>query len=397
MRNQALEPGTARQRLGPLLFLAGIFFVAFVGRVSLSPLLPNIESDLSLSHAQAGGLFLAMALGYFAAIFGAGLVSQRLTYWGTILLSSLAAGAVLMAALLVSGRWSLNLLCLALGLAAGLYLPSGMAALTSFVRPSDWGKAVAVHELAPNGAMMAAPLVAELLLDGLSWRGVMFLIGAVSLTLGLLYSRWGRGGEIPGHPPNLAALGELLKIPSVWLMILFFSMAIGASLGIYTMLPLYLVSEKGVDQAWANLLVGLSRAPGIAMAFVAGWAHDRFGPRATLVSVFLVTGVSTLVLGLGSGGWLVAAIFTQPTVAVCFFPVGFAALSGAVPPHLRGVAVSLCTPLAFILGGGVLPTFVGWMGEHQGFGLGITICGLIFLSGSALTLLLRPGAPQATD
>lgn len=58
---------------------------------------------------------------------------------------------------LAQGLYSLGAVCLGLGLAAGLYLPSGVAALTSFVRPRDWGKAVAMHEIAPNGGMVLAP------------------------------------------------------------------------------------------------------------------------------------------------------------------------------------------------------------------------------------------------
>ncbi|MCB2225659.1 MAG: MFS transporter [Desulfarculaceae bacterium] len=395
MRHQALEPGPMRRRLGPLVFLAGIFFLNFVGRVCLAPLLPNLEQDLSLSHAQAGSLFLSMSMGYFIAVFCSGLVSQRLTHRGTILLSALTVGLVLLCAPLAHGRWTLSLMCLVLGLSAGLYLPSGVAALTSFVRPEDWGKAVAVHELAPSGGMVAAPFIAELLLGPLSWQGIMALIGAGSLALGLAYAVWGRGGETPGHPPNPAALTTLLKLPAMWLMILFFAMGVGASLGVYTMMPLYLVVEKGFDQGHANLLVGFSRLPGLGLAFVAGWAHDRFGPRASLVMVFTATGLATLGTGLGSGGWLVAALFIMPTVAVCFFPVGFAALSQVAPPHLRGVAVSLATPLAFMVGAGVVPTFIGWMGEHVSFGAGITICGLCLLAGAFLAPLLPRRSSQA--
>ena len=397
MRHQALQPGTMRRRIVPLLFLASIFYIIFVGRVTLAPMLPKVEVDLGLNHAQAGGLFLAMAVGYIIAIFASGLVSQRITHWGTILSSALLGGLVLLAApFLATGLFSLSLVCLSIGLAAGLYLPSGVAAITSFVKPSDWGKAIAVHELAPNLAMVSAPLIAELLLDGLTWRGVLALVGGVSLILGLSYARWGRGGEVPGHAPSPAALGALLKLPPIWLMVLFFTIGVGASLGVYTMLPLYLITERGYDPGWANLLVALSRLPGVGMSFVAGWAQDRFGARASLVAVFLATGLATLGLGLSSGGWLVAAVLVQPSVAVCFFPAGFATLSAVAPPHLRGVAVSLCTPLSFILGGGLLPTFIGWMGEHVSFGTGVAVCGVLFLAGSGLALLL-PARPASQD
>lgn len=391
MREQPLSPGAFTQRLGPLGFITGIFLLNFVGRVSLSPLMPDIESGLALNHAQAGLLFLFMSVGYFTTVLLSGVLSQRITHRGVVLVSALSVGTVMCLTPLVQGLWSMAAVCLGLGMAAGLYLPSGVAALTSFVRARDWGKAVAMHEIAPNGGMVLAPLAATLLLDLLSWRGVIVLIGTLSLLLGLAYARWGRGGEEPGTAPSPAAVAELLRLPAVWLMVVFFSLAIGASLGIYTMLPLYLVTEKGFDQTWANLMLSASRVPGLLLAFGAGWAHDRFGARASLVAIFAATGLATLALGL-SGSWLlVVAIFLQPAVAVCFFPVGFAALSLVAPPHLRGVAVSLATPLAFMLGGGALPAFLGWMGEHYSFGMGIAVfAGLIWLGG-ALAFALRPG------
>ncbi|MCB2192527.1 MAG: MFS transporter [Deltaproteobacteria bacterium] len=389
---QPLPPGAFTQRLGPLGFITGIFLLNFMGRVSLAPLMPNIETQLGLNHVQAGMLFLFMSVGYFVAVFSSGMVSQRLTHRRVILISALSVGTMLCLATLAQGLYTLGAVCLGLGLSAGLYLPSGVAALTSFVRSTDWGKAMAMHEMAPNGGMIMAPLIAELLLEGLTWRGVLALIGGASLILGLVYARRGKGGEEPGTAPSPKAVAELLRLPAVWLMVVFFSLAIGASLGIYTMLPLYLVTEKGFDQGWANLMLSASRVPGLVLAFGAGWAHDRFGARASLLTIFSATGLATLVLGMSSDWLLVVAVFVQPAVTVCFFPVGFAALSLVAPAHLRGVAVSVATPLAFMLGAGALPAFLGWMGEHYSFGTGIAVfAGLVWLGG-ALALALRPSA-----
>lgn len=391
MRQQPLPPGAFSQRLGPLGFLTGIFLLNFVGRVSLSPLMPDIESGLGLNHAQAGLLFLFMSVGYFVAVFTSGVFSQRITHRGVVTVSALSVGVVMGLAPLARGLWSMGAVCLGLGLAAGLYLPSGVAALTSFVQARDWGKAVAMHEIAPNGGMVLAPFLATLLLELLSWKGVLSLIGIMSLLLGLAYIRWGRGGEEPGRAPSPAAVGELLRVPAVVLMVVFFSLAIGGSLGIYTMLPLYLVAERGFTPDWANVVLGLSRMPGLFLAFVAGWAYDRFGARTSLITIFAAGGLATLALGLAQDGLLVAAIFLQPSIAVCFFPVGFSALSRVAPPHLRGVAVSLATPLAFLIGGGMLPAFLGWMGEHYSFGTGIAVfAGLIWLGGVLAFTLRNP-------
>ena len=58
------EPSFLNQ-LGPLLILSSIFFINFVSRITPAPLVPRIEMDLNLSHADAGALFLVISLGYF--------------------------------------------------------------------------------------------------------------------------------------------------------------------------------------------------------------------------------------------------------------------------------------------------------------------------------------------
>ena len=70
------------------------------------------------------------------------------------------------------------------GMATGLYLPSAIATLTSLVPSRHWGKALAIHELAPNLSFVAAPVVSEALMVWVSWREVLMLLGVCSLALG---------------------------------------------------------------------------------------------------------------------------------------------------------------------------------------------------------------------
>ena len=48
----------------PLFLLVGIFYVNFVCRVVIAPLLPVIKADLGLGLTRAGSLFLLTATGY---------------------------------------------------------------------------------------------------------------------------------------------------------------------------------------------------------------------------------------------------------------------------------------------------------------------------------------------
>lgn len=145
-----ISSDTLQSKLGPAFFLTSIFFVNFLSRVILAPLLVTIEKELHLDHQEAGILFLLISVGYSLALFGSGHLSSRLVHRKTIFLSTLGLGITLLGLSVSHSLWSIRSALFLLGICAGIYLPSGIATLTSLVRPQDWGKAVAIHELAPN-------------------------------------------------------------------------------------------------------------------------------------------------------------------------------------------------------------------------------------------------------
>ena len=387
----AAEPEVTsfRSHIGPILFLAGIFLLNFLGRIILAPLLPTIEKDLGLGHSEAGSLFLLISLGYFIALLGSGFVASRLMHRRTIIVSATAIGLALLGISSSDSVLGIGMGLVLLGLAAGLYLPSGISTLTSLISPSQWGKALAIHELAPNLGFVAAPLLSEGLLQWFSWRGILAVLGIASMVAGLAFSRFGTGGRFPGDAPSVASFRAILVKPAFWIMTTLFSLAITGSLGVYAMLPLYLVTERAMDQYWANTLVAVSRLSGLGMAFLAGWATDRFGARKIMAAVFLLTGAMTFLLGVTKGSWMVLIVFVQPMLAVCFFPAGFAALSCLGSSSSRNVAVSLTIPFAFLIGAGAIPAGIGIMGDTISFAFGFALVGILISMGFLLSLTLQ--------
>jgi NNP family nitrate/nitrite transporter-like MFS transporter len=380
-----------RSQMGPLLFLVGIFFLNFLSRIILSPLMPTVEEDLKIGHGEAGALFLLISLGYCLGLLASGFVSSRFQHRRTILLSSIAVGGALMVVSISHNLWGIRFGLILLGMAAGLYLPSGIATVTELVQPQHWGKAIAIHELAPNLGFFLAPLLAEALLGLFSWRGVVMLTGIASVAAGAVFAFLGKGGAFPGEAPNSRILKTIVGERSFWIMIALFGLGIGASFGVYTMMPLYLVAEKGMDRPWANTLVGLSRISTLGFSILSGWVTDRIGPKKTLWGVFMTTGIVTMLLGLVSGSWIILTVFLQPMLATSFFPPGFAALSKIGSKKIKNVAVSLTMPVSFLLGGGVIVAGIGIMGEMGSFSLGISLFGgLLFLGGLLVRYLKFP-------
>ncbi len=171
----------------PLSLLVGIFYVNFVCRVVIAPLLPVIKADLGLGLTRAGSLFLLTATGYCSGLFMSGFVTARLSHRWTLLLSMGVMGAAMLALSQTASTTGMYLSLITAGLSAGFYLPSGIVIVTELVSREHWGRAMAFHEVAPNLGFITAPLLAEGLLRLLSWRGALAFMGSWSVLMGLVF------------------------------------------------------------------------------------------------------------------------------------------------------------------------------------------------------------------
>jgi len=377
------------RQVGPAVFLVVIFFLNFVSRMIFAPLLPTIEKELAISHGQAGFFFFLISAGYLAGLLLAGFLSSRSTHRSAITASGAGVGVSLLALSVAGGPWTMRCGFFALGFACGLYMPSAIATITSLIDRQHWGKAIAVHELAPNLAFFSAPFIAELFLRWLTWRAALGALGAAALMVVLAFFRYGRGGDFPGEPPTASAMGLLMRTSSFWLMVLLFGMGVSVTVGVYAMLPLYLVNERQMDSTWANTIVALSRVHGPFLGLLGGWVSDRLGPKRTIVISLLFSGVLTLLLGWASERGLSAVVFVQPLLAVWFFPAGFAALAMITPPQARNLSVGFTVPFGYLIGGGAIPTFVGVMGDAGSFAFGLMVTGVLILGAGIAALRLK--------
>ena len=383
------DAGLFWPQLGPVVFLAVIFLLNFIARIILSPLLPTIEKELEISHGQAGSFFFLISAGYVIGLLGSGFLACRSSHKITIAISLSGVGVALLGISVVNSLWAMRLGLFGLGFAGGLYIPSAIATITSLIERPHWGKAIAVHELAPNIAFFAGPFLAILFLSWSTWRSALSSLGAAAFIASFAYFRFGRGGEFAGESPVSSAFGLLVRSVSFWIMAVLFGLGVSSTIGVYAMLPLYLVSERQVDQSWANTVVALSRSYGPFLGVLGGWVSDRLGPKQTMVMSLIFTGIVTLLVGLVSSVWISIVVLFQPLLAVWFFPAAFAALAATTPPAGRNLAVAFTIPFGYLIGGGLIPTFIGIMGDAGSFALGFIVTGTLILLGGTLALLLR--------
>ena len=378
--------------LQPVFFLVVIFLLNFTARIILAPLLPTIENELGISHGQAGFFFFLISAGYLFGLLGSGFL-LRATHKVIIVVSSTGVGVALIAIAFASNLSTVRLGLAALGFTAGLYIPSAIATITSIIKQEHWGKAIAVHELAPNLAFFASPFIAELFLIWASWRVALGSLGATSIIASLTYQCYGRGGEFAGESPGSRAFDALFRTPAFWLMLTLFGLGVSSTIGVYAMLPLYLVNEQAMHPSWANTVVALSRIHGPILGLVGSWVSDWLGPKRTMVVSLIFTGIATLLLGIVSGWWTSAVVVVQPLLAVWFFPAAFAVLALITGPNARNLAVAFTVPFGFMLGGGAIPTLIGMMGDADLFAMGFIVTGSLIASGGIFAMLLRLPQP----
>ena len=125
------------------------------------------------------------------------------------------------------------------------------------------------------------------------------------------------------------------------------------------------------------------------MVLLAGWVTDRVGPRKTIAVSLACSGVLAVLIGMGSGTPLIAAIFLQAAAATCFFPPALAAISLLFPFELRSLATAIAAVFANLVGSGLISAFMGLLADHDMFRTGLVLNGVIVLAGLSAIFFLE--------
>jgi NNP family nitrate/nitrite transporter-like MFS transporter len=374
---------------GPITILMVMVFFNFLSRGLFSPLLPLMERDFGIRHAEASSIFLIMAVCFSISMVFNGFLAARLHHRGVLLLYELWVGAAMILCAVSPNFAMLRVSAGLLGFGAGLYGPSGLASVVNLARPSHWGKALGIHEMGPNLGLIAAPLIAGVLVPAVPWRLLLGGVGVLNWLNGLFYWFRGSGGDFPGALPNPKNLRYIAGNRTFWILTLFFVLAAGSAMGLYSILPTFLISGKEMNASLVNGVIGASRIAALAVIFSAGMLADRFGVRLFLGLIMGLAGLFAFLLGVLEGTLLLAAVFLQPLFVSAFFPVVNTAISSITTPATRNVAWSMVIPFASAIGAGVTPIVLGWLGDRGSFAVGFVVLGVLTFASVLLVPLLR--------
>jgi MFS family permease len=142
-------------------------------------------------------------------------------------------------------------------------------------------------------------------------------------------------------------------------------------------------------EGWTPLHIGLALVPSAVTGFLAprlaGPLLARLGPARSLaasgVTAALALVVAAVAAGAGSATGLVVAVVLVTFAFGLGQPALMAAVGGAVPADVRGVALGIAT-LVFLVGGGIGSAVVGGVGEALGLDRSLLLLAALPVAGA---------------
>jgi NNP family nitrate/nitrite transporter-like MFS transporter len=348
-----------------------------------------IEESLQISHGEAGGLFTSLSIGFSLSLFIVGRFASDWGYKRMVLSGFLCIGLVLFGLQWAESYLAFHLLFFLLGVSSGTYLPSILPIITQTYEHRHWGKAIGLHESAPSVSIFFIPILVPMGLHYFHWKGLLLILGIVPLLFFIPF--WEVSVE-PRHERvfQRSLYADLFRKKAVWIMGLLWIFSAASSLGIYSILPLYLIKERGMAFGFANTLLGISRAAGVIVPLIMGFMTDRFGFHVILRWTIFATGLSTIGLALSST--LLSVLVTlilQALFSLAFFPVAFIAISKLTSVSERSMAIGFIIAIGVIFGIGGGPFVLGLVADRLSFKVGILGLGVLTALSSQLVRFLE--------
>jgi NNP family nitrate/nitrite transporter-like MFS transporter len=376
-------------KLLPLFIFWCLWFLNYSTRAAFSPILPLIEDNLSLSHGEAGGLYTSLSIGYSLSMFAAGRFAFVWGYKRTVVIGFLGISLALFGIQWVESYPTFHVLFFLIGMATGGYMPSIIPIITETYDSRHWGKAIGLHDSAASFSIFLVPILVVFGLHFFPWRRLFLVLGITALLLPIYF--WKVSIEPKGEMSQRnCRYTDLFKRRTVWIMSLLSIFASGSVTGLYAILPLYLIKERGIDFSYANTIFGISRIGGIFVSVLSGFLTDRYGYKKILMLSLLLTGLSTIGLSLAFTLPLILVfLFLQAAFAIAYFPPGLSAVSKLTSLSERSVATGMVFSFGSIFGMGIVPFLLGLIADYFSFQIGIFFLGLLTTLSSLLVKFLK--------
>lgn len=371
-------------------FLVLISFTSFLNimaRIIFVPLTPYICEEMNLCHADTGNLFFILSVGFAITLFLSQFMSSRTTHKMTVLFSIISTGFALVLTSYAETfnffRWSLFVV----GLCSGLFIPSAVAMIRESVVGEHLGKAFGIFATSQSVAFILGPMIVKYLIASFTWKEILNGFGLFSSLITLLLFFLFRKGESRSASINVSFVRDVFSWPSFWILMILLCLANGLNIGIYNMAPDYFQRHNLLESDTVYNLTVIARILSVLTSIVAGIFADRFGLKRSMVITFVFCGALTSLMGTMNPSSSLVLFCMQSPVAACIMPLIHFALATIVPADKNAPIVSISAPFGFLMGAGVVPQVLGFLGDFNLYAEGFILFGVTaILSGMIFNL-----------
>ncbi|WP_246998536.1 MFS transporter [Halosolutus gelatinilyticus] len=283
------------------------FFVTMVGRLAVSPVVPNIIDAFGVSKTLVGMAMTGMWLSYAISQYPSGMLADRYGERRVILASIGGTGATSLLLVFAPHFAVFFLGAILVGAAAGLHYSVATSLLARIY--DDLGTAVGVHNAGAPIAGLLTPIVVAWVAARYGWRRAVRIIAVVAVPAFVLFA-WKVRSTEPRRPDERmrdrvdpGPMKELLTRPAIVYTGLIAIVNDFTWQGLATFLPTFLVDFRGYS---ASTAAAIFAAYFVAQGFLqvgVGSIADRIGRDAAigLCTVTGIVGISLFVVGPGFG------------------------------------------------------------------------------------------------
>ena len=345
-----------------------------------------LKQKLGLSEVQFGllvgtpvltGSLVRVVLGIWADRYGG-----RLVYALTMLSAALAT------VLLGFAQTYEQVLFAALGVGlAGGSFAVGVAYVSKFYPPGRQGTALGIFGVGNVGSSVTK-LFAPFVMLAWGWQSVATIWAGVLAVMAAIF--WFGTPDSPvaepgktQRPKSFLAEFEPLRHVQVWRFSLYYFFSFGAFIAMTLWLPRYLMGVYGFGIETAGMVAVCYSIPASVFRAYGGTLADRIGARTVLYWTFGISALTTFILAIPSGDYLVQGVNGPVTLHFAIGPwefvglvfvLGFAMAMGkaAVYKHIPTYypksigAVGGLVGMFGGLGGFVLPLLFGYLNQVTG-------------------------------
>jgi MFS family permease len=376
------------------ILLAVAMFLALAAGNILTPLLPLIQDDFSISYAVAGALVSAFGFARLALDLPTGYLQERfgartLSAAGFAFLiggSVLSTAAPIFAALIV-GR-------VLMGLGASMLSVVVLTALSTLAPENARARTMALYAMANNTAIGIFPVVGGIVGSVWGWRSTMALSGLLATVGAVLMGRvLARVPENRDIRKEAADAGEQASGLPIALLLALGTIFFGVAITMInrhgfrnTILPLFAGDAIGLNPVQTATGISVMAVVGLLVAMPGGMLADRWSRRGVISAGMVVLAIGDLAF-LGSSTYATFLLASLVLGFGDFFTASqMAAVTELVPAHTRGRVLATYR-FSVDLGATIGPFFLASLLGMTGFNTTIVVAAGLLLVASVVVQL----------